>query len=99
MSKLLNNCPHCGGVLDDDGRCVYCKSKVYDLTDINIDMDSRDIILMKVKYMGQDIEIKCYPSSIKVNIESCYDALYCDNEKYVMNRRPNTTIELELVGI
>ena len=99
MNKPLNNCPHCGGVLDDDGRCLYCKSKVYDLTDINIDMDSRDIILMKVKYMGKDIEIKCYPSSIKVNIESCYDALYCDDKRYLMNSRPNTTIELELVGI
>lgn len=35
--QRLNNCPNCGGTLQDDGRCRFCGSKVYDLTDISLD--------------------------------------------------------------
>ena len=34
--KLIHNCPNCGGTLQDDGRCRFCGSKVYDLTDISL---------------------------------------------------------------
>ena len=33
--KKLENCPNCGGFLDDLGRCKFCGSKVYDLCDID----------------------------------------------------------------
>lgn len=32
----LKNCPNCGAMLNDFGRCEYCGSKVYDLTDIDV---------------------------------------------------------------
>lgn len=35
MDKL-QNCPNCGGFLDDLGRCEFCGSKVYDLCDIDV---------------------------------------------------------------
>lgn len=35
--KQIYNCPNCGGTLQDDGRCRFCGSKVYDLTDISLD--------------------------------------------------------------
>lgn len=35
MDKL-QNCPNCGGFLDDFGRCEFCGSKVYDLCDIDV---------------------------------------------------------------
>lgn len=56
----LKNCPNCGGVLDDTGRCMYCNSKVYDLTGVNIDLDTRDILKMKLKLNGQDVIMYCY---------------------------------------
>lgn len=69
----LKNCPNCGGVLDDAGRCMYCKSKVYDLTDINIDLNSRDILLMKLKVGGQEVIAKCYPTNVSVEMRPDYD--------------------------
>lgn len=30
MIEQLNNCPNCGGRLNEAGRCVFCGSKVYD---------------------------------------------------------------------
>jgi hypothetical protein len=36
MIDKLHNCPQCGGVLDDLGRCEFCGSKVYDFCDIDI---------------------------------------------------------------
>lgn len=69
----LKNCPNCGGVLDDTGRCMYCKSKVYDLTDINIDLNSRDILLMKLKVRNQEVIVKCYPTNVSVEMRPDYD--------------------------
>lgn len=34
--EKLENCPNCGGFLDDLGRCEFCGSKVYDLCDIDV---------------------------------------------------------------
>ena len=36
MIERLENCPNCGAVLDDTGRCNFCGSKVYDLFDIDV---------------------------------------------------------------
>ena len=35
--NVLKNCPNCGGTLQDDGRCRFCGSKVYDFVNINFD--------------------------------------------------------------
>ncbi len=35
----LHNCPNCGGYLNDQGRCEFCGSKVYDLCDIDLALD------------------------------------------------------------
>ncbi len=34
--EKLENCPNCGGFLDNFGRCEFCGSKVYDLCDIDV---------------------------------------------------------------
>ena len=102
MSKLLKNCPHCGGILDDDGRCVYCKSKVYDLTDIKIDMNSRDILVMKLKYGDDEVIMNCYPANVTIKTEPdyCFAERAIDGVYHMpVMRRRNTTVELELVQI
>lgn len=30
MIEQLKNCPNCGGILNESGRCEFCGSKVYD---------------------------------------------------------------------
>ena len=68
----LKNCPNCGGILDDNGRCMYCKSKVYDLRDVKIDLDSNDILAFKIKKNGADIYFYAYPRDITMNVNRDY---------------------------
>ena len=35
MIEELKNCPNCGGILSETGRCKFCGSKIYDF--LNID--------------------------------------------------------------
>ena len=74
--ERLKNCPNCGGILDDEGRCMYCKSKVYDLTGMTINLDSRDIVLLKVKYYGHDVIMKGYPTNLSLTMNNEYDDVY-----------------------
>lgn len=93
----LKNCPNCGGVLDDTGRCMYCKSKVYDLTDINIDLNSRDILLMKLKVGGQEMIAKCYPTNVSVEMrpDCCLYDKY-DGKVYRTLISNNLNVHLDL---
>ena len=47
MIEQLHNCPNCGAILDDIGRCNFCGSKVYDLFDI--DMKDRTHKYVRIK--------------------------------------------------
>lgn len=96
----LKNCPHCGGILDDTGRCIYCKSKVYDLTDININLDSRDILVMKLKTNGKEMILNCYPADVSVEYRPQFDT-YRD-ETGMLHRvvaSNNMKVHLDLVSI
>ena len=94
----IKNCPSCGGTLDDNGRCLYCKSKVYDLTDINIDLNSRDIIKLRMKHGNNTIIMDCYPASVSME-QSCfpYTAVHEDGSVFLRGAT-ETTIKLELVS-
>ena len=35
--ETLKNCPNCGGLLEDSGRCRYCGSKIYDFLSVDFD--------------------------------------------------------------
>ena len=74
--RMLKNCPNCGGILDDEGRCMYCKSKVYDLTGMKINMDNRDIVLFKIQVNGYEVIMKGYPTNVTLNYEPEYQYAY-----------------------
>ena len=69
--EQLKNCPNCGGVLDDEGRCMYCNAKVYDLTGLNINLDTRDVVLLKLKANGYDMVMKAFP--VNATMDMGYD--------------------------
>lgn len=96
----LKNCPSCGGELDDDGRCLYCKSKVYDLTDINIDLKSHDIIRMKLKNGDNTFVMDCYPTNVEFELtsEPYYAGRYEDGRVCRFLSRRETRVRLELVS-
>lgn len=98
MTERLKNCPSCGGELDDNGRCLYCKSKVYDLTDISIDVNSRDRIKLKLKCGENTIIMDCYPANISWE-RSCAPQVYTDMDGSVyLQGNSENRITLELVS-
>ena len=98
MDKL-QNCPSCGGTLDDNGRCLYCKSKVYDLTDINIDLNSRDALLLKLKSGDNATIMKCYPIGISIDCQPDYmDCTTLGGEACYVRVRNTMEIHLDLMS-
>lgn len=79
IMERLKNCPNCGGILDDEGRCMYCKSKVYDLTGMKINMDNRDVVLFKIQVNGYEVVMKGYPINVALNYEHEYQDAYSGN--------------------
>ena len=94
----IKNCPSCGGTLDDTGRCLYCKSKVYDLTDINIDLNSRDVIKLKMKHGKNTIIMNCYPASVSMEQSYFPCTAVRDDGSVFLKGQTETTIKLELVS-
>ena len=57
MIEKLKNCPSCGGILNEAGRCEFCGSKVYDF--LTIDFKDRYMpsaqTYIRIKYDGKII--------------------------------------------
>ena len=73
--KIYENCPNCGGALDDTGRCKYCGSKVYDFCDI--DLNERKKTYLRVKHQNQIIIAQVIASpNISIKCETdCYPVI------------------------
>ena len=73
--ERLENCPHCGAILDDLGRCIYCGSKVYDLFDIDVDniygIEGQKYIRIKTKYGIEILPIRMRTLEITHSLGSC----------------------------
>lgn len=64
----LKNCPNCGGYLNDNGRCEFCGSKVYDF--VNVDFDKNTKTYIRVKHNGQIVLLPVIFSTYHHNIMS-----------------------------
>ena len=72
----LKNCPNCGGYLNDNGRCEFCGSKIYDF--VNVDFDKNTKTYIRVKYKGKivlmPVVFRNYSYNIMCNpIDVCSD--------------------------
>lgn len=71
--EKYNNCPNCGGTLDDTGRCQYCGSKVYDFCNIEIGGKST---YLRFKYNDMVLTANVATPSLTIKYErDCYPVI------------------------
>lgn len=81
--EKLENCPNCGGFLDDLGRCEFCGSKVYDLCDIDVtNRVNRGVSYIRIKTDNQIILAPVRTNA--VNITCGRDSLPTLNIEFVI---------------
>lgn len=77
MIDILKNCPNCGSIIDEVGRCQHCGSKLYDLFDIDVKergkkfiriKSNRGIIIAPVVFESVDMELYMEDRCPTVNI-------------------------------
>lgn len=72
--EKYNNCPNCGGTLDDTGRCQYCGSKVYDFCNIEIGGKST-FLRLKCNDTIVTAKVKATPSLVIRQETDCYPVI------------------------
>ena len=78
MIEKLTNCPSCGGILNEAGRCQFCGSKVYDF--LTIDMPTEPFKWPNAKtYLRVKYGNKIVLAPVILNtVEKRYDCGYTD---------------------
>lgn len=77
LPERLHNCPNCGGTLQDDGKCRFCGSVVYDF--LGIDLDKRAPTYIRMRHNGRIVHFKAVFDSIEIKMSSESPTLYMDN--------------------
>lgn len=78
--EKLNNCPNCGGILDEAGRCKFCGSKVYDFLNISFDdprSPSYAKTYIRIKVGNRIGILPVYPQTANYTMRS--NSYYADN--------------------
>lgn len=79
--KRVPNCPNCGAILDDYGRCKFCGSIIYDFCDIDAS-SSRQKTYIKIK---ADNKVIIAPIITRhVDMEFSFDAFPTMNIEFVI---------------
>lgn len=79
--ERLHNCPNCGGTLQDDGKCRFCGSVVYDF--LGIDLDKRTPTYIRTILDGKIVHFKAVFDSIDISMHRGCPVLYINNEPTV----------------
>ena len=97
MIEQLENCPNCGGILDEAGRCKFCGSKVYDFLNISFSdphaYSSKTYIRIKT-HEGKIILAPVVVRDCSMTIRSDLD--YLLPESGFTYARKSTTTEIDL---
>lgn len=82
IPERLHNCPNCGGTLQDDGKCRFCGSVVYDF--LGIDLDKRAPTYVRMMLDGKIVHFKAVFDNIDVKMHRGCSTLYMNNEPTMM---------------
>lgn len=99
IPERLHNCPNCGGTLQDDGRCRFCGSVVYDF--LGIDMDKQAPTYIRMRHNGKIAHFKVMFDNVEVTMSSEYSVLYMNNEPTTTMKSNDTwegSIDFTVVG-
>lgn len=71
----LKNCPNCGGILNEAGRCEFCGSKVYDFLNISFENNRgiSDKTYIRIKVNGKIFIMPVYVSNCNYTMYSSRD--------------------------
>ena len=95
LPERMHNCPQCGGTLQDDGKCRFCGSTVYDF--LGIDMDNQSPVFIRMKHDGRIVHFKVRITSVNLHMFQPEPAiLYSDNNPVMeLNRVPDWTGDVD----
>lgn len=84
MIEKLTNCPQCGGILNEAGRCEFCGSKVYDFLTMDFGFSPEKVFkraktYIRIKDSRGIILAPVTVNFVRVIIENSADTLYMDN--------------------
>ena len=84
MIEKLTNCPQCGGILNEAGRCEFCGSKVYDFLTMDFGFSPEKVFKRPKTYIRikDSRGIILAPVTVdfaRVIIEHSADTLYMNN--------------------
>ena len=77
LPERLHNCPNCGGTLQDDGKCRFCGSVVYDF--VGIDLDKYKPVFIRMKHDGKIVHFKMVVTGASFSMLNEGPVLYADN--------------------
>lgn len=99
LPERLHNCPNCGGTLQDDGKCRFCGSVVYDF--LGIDLDKRTPTFIRMRHNGKIVHFKVVFDSIDITMSSESQTLYIDGRPAKMVKSIDTfegSVDFTVVG-
>lgn len=104
--EQLKNCPQCGGILNEAGRCQFCGSKVYDFLAIDFGYTPNNMYKRPKTYLrirnhdGRIILMPVVVTNFNERIET--PCVYCDSfgeGSYAIPMRPNIELEVNFAVI
>lgn len=99
IPERLHNCPNCGGTLQDDGKCRFCGSVVYDF--LGVDMDKRTPTYIRMKHNGRIVHFKVVFDTIEIKMSSESPTLYFDDKPTKIMKSIDTfegSVDFTVVG-
>ena len=101
MIEKLKNCPNCAGILDEEGRCKYCGSKVYDFLSIDFDVAAcsgkKAKTYIRIRNNGKIMllpVIQFVGVSINVRPDVVYAGDCMGNERAIVRQPPFVTVDM-----
>lgn len=101
MIERLTNCPTCGGILNEAGRCRFCGSKVYDF--LTIDFSEKNYpsarTYIRIKVNGKIVLAPVIIDNVSMTTEPLYYDFPCENGSYLKRMCPRTSLDMHCLVV